>query len=68
MTWMHERAHASRNRRRAPAQTSAFTSATGAEPTSVGLRPEDADPFGIPRILGRRARWMTARLRPGGRT
>ncbi|AXI78813.1 hypothetical protein [Peterkaempfera bronchialis] len=66
MTWMHERAHASRTRRRTTAPTPSLDQ-TAADPGPAALRPEEAGRLGIPHILGRRARWMTARLRPGTR-
>lgn len=65
MGWTHDYRDVSRNRRR--------TSDRAAPMNSMSSTPERreqavddnrlAPPLGIPRILGRRARWMTARLR-----
>lgn len=65
MTWMHERAHASRTRRTGNAPTAPLDPTTGER--GAPLHPAGDGGLGIPRILGRRARWMTARLRPGSR-
>ncbi|MCD0482419.1 hypothetical protein [Streptacidiphilus sp. ASG 303] len=66
MTWMHERAHASRTRRRTTAPTPALDQ-PAADTGAAVLYPRGDGRLGIPHIIGRRARWMTARLRPGGR-
>ncbi|WP_329134697.1 hypothetical protein OG552_19645 [Streptomyces sp. NBC_01476] len=55
MGWTHDYRDVSRNRR------SGFTVADSAAPMAV-LPPEESR-LGIPRILGRRARWVSARLR-----
>jgi hypothetical protein len=66
MSWMHDRALAPLSRRRSPQQTAALHSALGGpgaaaegELTGVALM----DHAGLPHILGRRARWVTSRLR-----
>jgi len=70
MSWMHDRAPVSRSRRRT-APGGALSQMSPAGPvaafgpaTSVrdGGGEGDAEHVGIPRILGRRARWMTSRL------
>ncbi|MEZ0069566.1 hypothetical protein ABIA32_005611 [Streptacidiphilus sp. MAP12-20] len=71
MSWMHDRALAPRNRRRSqqtPAVTSSpgFPSGAAPEEVTAGLAVGLLEPVshvGIPRILGRRARWVTSRLR-----
>ncbi|WP_377270119.1 hypothetical protein [Peterkaempfera sp. SMS 1(5)a] len=63
---MHERSHASRTRRRSSAPTAPLDPAT-TDRGAASLHPGAAGGLGIPTILGRRARWMTARLRPGSR-
>ncbi|MBC3842953.1 hypothetical protein GXW82_30605 [Streptacidiphilus sp. 4-A2] len=64
---MHDRALAPLSRRRSPQQAAA----PHATPDSPGAAPHAAgyaelallDHAGLPRLLGRRARWMTSRLR-----
>ncbi|WP_055586272.1 hypothetical protein [Peterkaempfera griseoplana] len=63
---MHERSHASRTRRRDSAPTAPLDPAAN-DRGAAALHSEAVGGLGIPTILGRRARWMTARLRPGGR-
>ncbi|MFJ6212268.1 hypothetical protein ACIQGZ_02875 [Streptomyces sp. NPDC092296] len=67
MTWMHERAHASRTRRRASGSAPVFDPADATDPSAAGPYSGEGGRLGIPHILGRRARWMTARLRQGAR-
>ncbi|WP_405585122.1 hypothetical protein [Streptomyces sp. NBC_01190] len=55
MGWTHDYRDVSRNRR------SSFSAADRGAVTAV-LAPADSR-LGIPRILGRRARWVSARLR-----
>jgi hypothetical protein len=64
MSWMHDRAFAPRSRRRSPQPNAAmimFSGASGAAPE--GPATSEADHVGIPRIITRRARWVTSRLR-----
>ncbi|MEY9875693.1 hypothetical protein ABH931_005197 [Streptacidiphilus sp. MAP12-33] len=61
MSWMHDRASASRNRHRSasgppPGPQNATQAATAL------LEPPGH--VGFPRLIGRRARWVTSRLRP----
>ncbi|QMU67212.1 hypothetical protein [Streptacidiphilus sp. P02-A3a] len=61
---MHDRALAPLSRRRSPQQTATLRSALdspGGAPEAGGLAL--LDHAGLPRILSRRARWMTSRLR-----
>ncbi|MBF9070636.1 hypothetical protein [Streptacidiphilus fuscans] len=72
MSWMHDRALAPRNRRRSQ-QRSTVTGPAGVADGAVAAHVpgtatevallESAGHVGIPRILGRRARWVTSRLR-----
>jgi hypothetical protein len=69
MSWMHDRVQTPLSRRR-PARPSATTirspfGSPGAAPdaATAGTALLDLDHAGIPSILGRRARWMTSRLR-----
>jgi len=69
MSWMHDRALAPLSRRRSSQQTATLRSALDS-PDSPGAAPEAGyaglallDHAGLPRILSRRARWMTSRLR-----
>ncbi|MFJ8645582.1 hypothetical protein ACIRNI_05610 [Streptomyces sp. NPDC093546] len=58
MGWTHDYADAARNRR------SASASASAPNPQRSGPQGQGPDPrFGISRILRRRARWVSARLR-----
>ncbi|MCL2551736.1 MAG: hypothetical protein FWE15_16085 [Actinomycetia bacterium] len=57
MGWTHDYSDVSRTRRRT--FTAAGTSA------AMTLLPPGHSHLGIPRILGRRARWVGARLRHG---
>ncbi|MEZ0091343.1 hypothetical protein [Streptacidiphilus sp. EB129] len=66
MSWMHDRAHAPRSRRRSPQQTAAaipLGGPTGAAPEGSAGSATLLSHAGIPHILTRRARWMTSRLR-----
>ncbi|WP_093736577.1 MULTISPECIES: hypothetical protein [unclassified Streptomyces] len=56
MGWTHDYRDVSRNRR-----SSSFATVDRAAPMAA-LRPVESR-LGIPRILGRRARWVSARLR-----
>ncbi|WNI16885.1 hypothetical protein [Actinacidiphila sp. ITFR-21] len=56
MGWTHDYRDVSRNRR-----SSTFTAVENAAPMAV--LPSGQSRLGIPRILGRRARWVGARLR-----
>ncbi|BCK69602.1 hypothetical protein CP981_21365 [Streptomyces platensis] len=60
MGWTHDYRDVARNRR-------SSTVAVGTQERGPDLRsgasPDPAHPMGIPRILRRRARWMSARLR-----
>ncbi|QMU74668.1 hypothetical protein GXW83_01590 [Streptacidiphilus sp. PB12-B1b] len=63
---MHDRALAPLSRRRSPQQTATLRATLD----GPGAAPEEAyagvallDHAGLPRILSRRARWMTSRLR-----
>ncbi|MEU7180889.1 hypothetical protein ACWIG3_03880 [Streptomyces celluloflavus] len=61
MGWTHDYRDVARNRR-----SSAAAVGTRERDTSdlgSGDSPDSAHPMGIPRILRRRARWMSARLR-----
>jgi hypothetical protein len=63
---MHDRASTSRNRRRSPSgPPTGSRSATNAAPTLLERADplEPADHVGFPRLIGRRARWVTSRLR-----
>ncbi|WP_042390739.1 hypothetical protein [Streptacidiphilus melanogenes] len=60
MSWMHERASASRSRRRSP---SSLPSGSPNTPKAVTALLEPAGHVGFPRLIGRRARWVTSRLR-----
>jgi hypothetical protein len=68
MGWTHDFRDVSRNRRRTSNQAAAMSSIQEFQ-ESQGRKGQAVDgnrlgaPLGIPRILGRRARWMTARLR-----
>ncbi|WP_229821284.1 MULTISPECIES: hypothetical protein [Streptomyces] len=55
MGWTHDYSDAARNRRSA----SELSSYQGGMPQLTGTNPQ----LGIPRILRRRARWVSARLR-----
>ncbi|MET9799521.1 hypothetical protein [Streptomyces sp. NPDC006368] len=62
MGWTHDYADAARNRRSASAPISARSGPQGSQgqgPQGQGLDPR----LGISRILRRRARWVSARLR-----
>lgn len=67
MTWMPDREAATRRRRRtsSPQYHEPYTEQYAEnEYGRIGRqRPSEAHPMGIPRILGRRARWVGARLR-----
>lgn len=62
MGWTHDYRDVSRNRREGSNQAASMA-------PLPDRRDQDVDgnrlvaPLGIPRIIGRRARWMTARLR-----
>ncbi len=58
---MHERASASRSRRRSP--SSSLPSGSPNTPKAVTALLEPAVHVGFPRLIGRRARWVTLRLR-----
>ncbi|HEY5835511.1 hypothetical protein [Streptomyces sp.] len=55
MGWTHDYRVVSRNRRN--------TSAAANRSAPQAVLPAEDSRLGIPRILGRRARWMSARLR-----
>ena len=57
---MHDRAPASRSRRRSP---SSLPSGSQNSPKVVAALMEPAVHVGFPRLIGRRARWVTSRLR-----
>ncbi|GAA0496627.1 MULTISPECIES: hypothetical protein [Streptomyces] len=61
MGWTHDYRDVARNRRSNAAALG--TKERSAPDLRAGGPHELADPLGIPRILRRRARWMTARLR-----
>ncbi len=66
MTWMPDRSAAPRSRRRSSSQSLAHRTGWaddlgyGGPDHPQGSGPQ---PLGIPRIIGRRARWVGARLR-----
>lgn len=55
MSWMHDRVNVTRSRRQSPQEQSDLASLA----QQGGGHPEHV---AIPRILGRRARWVTSRL------
>ncbi|WP_078893990.1 hypothetical protein [Streptomyces sp. CT34] len=61
MGWTHDYRDVARNRRSSAAAVG--TQDRGAPDLRSGPSPDPAHPMGIPRILRRRARWMSARLR-----
>ncbi|KAA6214873.1 MULTISPECIES: hypothetical protein [Streptomyces] len=61
MGWTHDYRDVARDRRSSAAATG--TPERGASDLVSGGSPDLAHPLGIPRILRRRARWMTARLK-----
>jgi hypothetical protein len=61
MSWMHDRASASRNRRRSPSSLPSGSQNTPKVVSAFLLEPEVH--VGFPRLIGRRARWVTSRLR-----
>ena len=66
MSWMHDRALAPLSRRRSSQQSASLRSALdgpGAAPDAGYADVALLDHAGIPRILSRRARWVTSRLR-----
>ena len=66
MSWMHDRALAPLSRRRSSQQAATLRSALdshGAAPDAGYAGLALLDHAGLPRILSRRARWMTSRLR-----
>ncbi|GAB2572755.1 hypothetical protein GCM10027168_02020 [Streptomyces capparidis] len=62
MGWTHDYRDVSHNRRRAPNQAAPLTPPPDRNEVVDANRLGPAT-VGIPRIIGRRARWMTARLR-----
>ncbi len=65
MTWMPDRTAATRGRRLShTSQNSPHLGSPDRSPNAdSGVQSEAHPPQGIPRILGRRARWVGARLR-----
>ncbi|MCE4947166.1 MULTISPECIES: hypothetical protein [Streptomyces] len=61
MGWTHDYRDVARNRRSSAAAVG--TQDRGTPDLGSGGSPDPAHPMGIPRILRRRARWMSARLR-----
>ncbi|WP_395370153.1 hypothetical protein OHU45_16760 [Streptomyces tubercidicus] len=61
MGWTHDYRDVARNRRSSAAAVS--TKERGTPDLRSGASPDPAHPMGIPLILRRRARWMSARLR-----
>ncbi|MCZ1008496.1 hypothetical protein OHS81_16100 [Streptomyces sp. NBC_00400] len=61
MGWTHDYRDVARNRRSSAAVVG--TQDRGTPDLGSGQSPDPAHPMGIPRILRRRARWMSARLR-----
>ncbi|MYT31887.1 MULTISPECIES: hypothetical protein [unclassified Streptomyces] len=61
MGWTHDHRDVARNRRSSAAAVG--TQDRGASDLGSGGSTDPAHPMGIPRILRRRARWMSARLR-----
>ncbi|UQA94051.1 hypothetical protein [Streptomyces halobius] len=61
MGWTHDYRDVARNRRSSAAAVG--TRETGTPDVGSGDSPDPAHPMGIPRILRRRARWVSARLR-----
>ncbi|MCL6299727.1 hypothetical protein ACFXN2_30510 [Streptomyces kronopolitis] len=61
MGWTHDYRDVARNRRSSAAVVG--TQDRGTPDLGSGPSPDPAHPMGIPRILRRRARWMSARLR-----
>jgi hypothetical protein len=62
MGWTHDYRDVSRNRRRASNQAASMNPMPERREQAVDDN-RLAPPLGIPSIIGRRARWMTARLR-----
>ncbi|MFE1175175.1 hypothetical protein [Streptomyces sp. NPDC058773] len=61
MGWTHDYRDVARNRRSSAAAVG--TQERGTPDLRSGASPDPTHPMGIPRILRRRARWMSARLR-----
>ncbi|MER6049017.1 hypothetical protein ACH4VR_34315 [Streptomyces sp. NPDC020883] len=61
MGWTHDHRDVARNHRSSAAAVG--TQDRGTADLGSGGSPDPAHPMGIPRILRRRARWMSARLR-----
>ncbi|MFE3886329.1 hypothetical protein ACFXPQ_26035 [Streptomyces lydicus] len=61
MGWTHDYRDVARNRRSSAAVVG--TQDRGTPDLGSGQSPDPAHPMGIPRILRRRARWVSARLR-----
>ncbi|MFD5395469.1 hypothetical protein ACFWJW_14745 [Streptomyces sp. NPDC127097] len=61
MGWTHDYRDVARNRR--SSTVSVGTQERGTPDLGSDASPDPAHPMGIPRILRRRARWMSARLR-----
>ncbi|MEV0372809.1 hypothetical protein AB0I10_23780 [Streptomyces sp. NPDC050636] len=61
MGWTHDYRDVARNRRSSAAAVG--TRERGTPDLGSGDAPDPAHPMGIPRILRRRARWVSARLR-----
>lgn len=63
MGWTHDYRDVSRNRRRSMNEAASMSSISDTKDQVMMEGNRLATPLGIPRIIGRRARWMTARLR-----
>ncbi|GGP00563.1 hypothetical protein GCM10012280_69610 [Wenjunlia tyrosinilytica] len=63
MGWTHDYRDVSRNRRRISRRAASLTTTVPDRTADTVEDDRFGPPLGISRIIGRRARWMTARLR-----